>query len=372
MSKRKLLLIFFFFLLLANLNANSVFGINLRAVIVIASEEIGREENLAMVNAFLDELDKYSFITVDRLIIGKDFDNDPTNDEVASKENFIGAIRDSFVSDDSVFFVYWNGHGAITSSGERFIATHGGITYIEELEEEILKKPSRLKILITDTCSSYSDTELPEALNIIPPIMSDSDSKNIYHRLFLYYTGFLHLTSATEGEAAWRTSEGSYFTTALFKYTLLQNPLLTWEANFERTKELTNKYSTKKQTPKYYSLPVYKPNSNNKSQNKNKTKPKNKNKNKNNINKMVELHIEIDFNQIEYAEIGYDKDKIYLKRDSAKPFIGVIIAIKDNKLTLKLVGEIVKDETNYLVIETTHGTFTIYKSNFTINIIKPP
>ncbi|MDF1824281.1 MAG: YARHG domain-containing protein [Verrucomicrobiales bacterium] len=113
------------------------------------------------------------------------------------------------VGPDDTVYVHFSGHGVIhdPASGEQFL------NFVDESEisrnewaESIAALPCRLKILITDCCSSY------------PPefVIAEGDErvepwKNLY-ALLLEHEGFINITAAQPGQAALGSSNGGFLT----------------------------------------------------------------------------------------------------------------------------------------------------------------
>lgn len=179
---------------------------------------------------------------------------------------------------DDVVFVYFSGHGGMLNN-KTYIALQGNILYRSELVRDMESaRNCRLKILITDACSSEVGRESPPTLN---PTLESA-----LRDLFVLHKGFLHLSAATEGEYAWGTSPnpqgrggGGFFTLSLVN-TIYEYPdpdgngFVSWKEVFEATKKKTMAlfdtayphFSAEKkadlrdrditsQTPKYYALP---------------------------------------------------------------------------------------------------------------------
>lgn len=179
---------------------------------------------------------------------------------------------------DDVVFVYFSGHGAMLNN-KTFIALQGSILYRDELVRNMESaRNCRLKILVTDACSSEVRREGPPTFN---PTLEST-----LRDLFVRHKGFLHLSAATEGEYAWGASPnpqgrggGGFFTLSLIN-TIYEYPdpdgngFVSWKEVFDATKKKTMAlfeaayphFSAEKkadlrergitsQTPKYYALP---------------------------------------------------------------------------------------------------------------------
>ena len=81
------------------------------------------------------------------------------------------------------------------------------------LRNELQRKPGRLKMLITDTCSNRVQT-LPPIARVFAKVQSRE--RQYTKDLFLEHSGFLDLTAASEGQYAWGNDEiGGYLTVSL-------------------------------------------------------------------------------------------------------------------------------------------------------------
>ena len=219
--------------------------------------------NLKYMKYFIKKLKASGAITVKTPVIIKG--------RSATGRNMMDAIKKAKVGKNDVLFVYYGGHGGM-SRGKTFIyACDEKMLLRSDLEKAMKAKKSRLKILITDCCSSSIDTMPSERAF---SLRSGNTKKNL-KTLFNNYKGFYHITAATEGEYGWGSSVGGgYFTEALISKVLTQNPPASWENVSVNTRALTVKtfkrsyrwisdsYKTdmkkkgiKGQHPKTYSLP---------------------------------------------------------------------------------------------------------------------
>ena len=121
-------------------------------------------------------------------------------------------------------FIYFCGHGGkITINdptfGGTFFDLDGSFLLRKDLVSTLKAAPawqSRLKMIITDTCSA----EVPFRIDV-DQYGGDSriplkHKEPVYRNLFVEHEGFLHLTSATEGQYSWGDSKrGGWFTHGL-------------------------------------------------------------------------------------------------------------------------------------------------------------
>jgi len=110
---------------------------------------------------------------------------------------------------DDTVYVHFSGHGIIRdrAAGEQFLQTCDlGEISRNEWASEIEALPCRLKVLITDCCSSYPDEFIVAEGNeaVIP-------WKNVYF-LLMKHEGFVNITAASPGQPAYGTDAGGFLT----------------------------------------------------------------------------------------------------------------------------------------------------------------
>ena len=117
-------------------------------------------------------------------------------------------------------FVYYSGHGHSDDSIQKRhylnLRLHNPAFSVRrsDLADALEKKPCRLKMLVTDACSNFVDTQLAASVKQYAALQSKAPlyAKN----LFLQHEGFLDITAASPGHFALGGDDiGGFFTTAL-------------------------------------------------------------------------------------------------------------------------------------------------------------
>lgn len=162
------------------------------------------------------------------------------------------------VGPDDTVYVHFSGHGVIRNraAGEQLLQTCDlGEISRSEWAAEIEALPCRLRILITDCCSSYPEEFVVAEGNdpVIP-------WKNVYY-LLMKHEGFVNITSASPGQAAYGTDAGGFLTINLESD---MQRFRTWNEVFASTRDRVHNESTEQlrgagiegdpQTPFAYSL----------------------------------------------------------------------------------------------------------------------
>jgi len=165
-------------------------------------------------------------VTADQVIVNGLFDTYVVEDawkarlrrkefrgEAATKPNVIQGWNDfsAGISSGDVVYVHFSGHGVIPDrqSGEQFLQTcdleffsrNDWATSIESV-------PARLKILVTDCCSSYVEVIVAEGDGPVDPW------NNLYY-LLMKHEGFVNITAASPGQPAYGTNVGGFLTVNL-------------------------------------------------------------------------------------------------------------------------------------------------------------
>jgi hypothetical protein len=118
------------------------------------------------------------------------------------------AFAQGIGADDTVY-VHYSGHGVIRdrAAGEQFLqACDLAEINRNEWAAQIEALPCRLKIFITDCCSSYPDEF----------VVAEGDErvipwKNVYY-LLMKHEGFVNITAASPGQPAYGTDAGGFLT----------------------------------------------------------------------------------------------------------------------------------------------------------------
>ena len=125
-------------------------------------------------------------------------------------------IRNVRPGANDVVWVCYTGHGGMVSNTDRrtFLNLTDRRLYRSELEDAMRQVSCRLKLLITDACSSAP--EPPQTAKTTVYAVQTVGKRHIKN-LFGEHEGFLHLNGATEGEYGWchPSIGGSTFIVAL-------------------------------------------------------------------------------------------------------------------------------------------------------------
>ena len=168
------------------------------------------------------------------------------NQEIITANQVIQWIKDLRSDSDDTLFLYYSGVGKLTGSNSHTLVFEPGmadnIVARADLTTLMKEKPGRLKMLVTDTCSSRIYTIKPGAHNYA--------SKPIKNRLyikhlFLQHGGILDITAASPGQEAWGSDAlGGLFTASLVESLNVesdtdQDGFLSWTEVFEATHKKT-------------------------------------------------------------------------------------------------------------------------------------
>ena len=150
---------------------------------------------------------------------------------------------------EDTVLVYYCGHGEIDAFGTHELLFDPGVNADTpdraKLSQQLKEKRARLRMLITDTCSSPS-RDLPESA--LKPLAGVRGRKrqNYPSDLFLKHEGFLDITAASPGQfAIVHDSFGGHFTIALLSHGFTdaadtnKDDFISWQETFEKTKAQT-------------------------------------------------------------------------------------------------------------------------------------
>ena len=135
------------------------------------------------------------------------------------------------VGKDDTVYVHFSGHGAILDEqkGEQFLQTCDlKLMSRKKWADDIDALPCRLKILITDCCSSYPAT------GVVAEGDQRVDPWNHFYFLMMRHEGFVNITAASPGQAAYGTRIGGFLTVNLESD---MQRFSTWKEVFESTRD---------------------------------------------------------------------------------------------------------------------------------------
>lgn len=129
----------------------------------------------------------------------------------------INWIENRNVQPNDTIFIYFNGHGYVDGNEHFLKINDSRPTPRRYLTDSLSKQNCRLKMLITDTCSSDLIIEKKDE-NLSTKIESKprSQQQHYLQHLFYKHEGMLDITAASPGQDAWSNNIlGGYFTNAL-------------------------------------------------------------------------------------------------------------------------------------------------------------
>lgn len=150
--------------------------------------------------------------------------------EGATSEAVMAAFDDfaAAVGPDDTVFIHFSGHGLIPdpAKNEQYLQ----FCDMRSLSrgawaDRIAALPGRLRIFVTDCCSSYPVRELAEGPEVVNPW-------NSFYYLFRLHEGFVNITAASPGQDALGTERGGFLTVNLSSD---MQRYKTWEEVFQRT-----------------------------------------------------------------------------------------------------------------------------------------
>ncbi len=190
----------------------------------------------------------------------------------------INWIENRNVQPNDTIFIYFNGHGHIDGNEHFLKINDSRPTLRRNLTRALSEKNCRLKMLITDTCSSDLILKgLPEGYST--QIEAQPQPQHYLEDLFYKHEGMLDITAAASGQDAWSNNAiGGYFTNALSASITSEvdkdrDRFVSWQEVFELAQFKTNEHFSQsdftgkttrdgepitqtRQTPFQYSLPT--------------------------------------------------------------------------------------------------------------------
>lgn len=164
---------------------------------------------------------------------GVQLDRQTVQGEEATKANIHLRIAEltAVLGPEDTVYVHFSGHGVILdpASGEQFLMdVNEEPISRKDLADSLNRLSCKLKILVTDCCSSY-----PESVLIAEGDDDVTPWKNVYS-LLVEHTGFVNITAASPGQPAYGTQHGGFLTVNL--HSDMQR-FATWERVFQHTKQ---------------------------------------------------------------------------------------------------------------------------------------
>lgn len=152
---------------------------------------------------------------------------------------------------EDVVVVYFSGHGRIDPKTRTPYLHTADETELDrdELARKLAGLPCRLRVLLTDCCSSF-----------VPSFgggegAADEDAERSSRMLFLEHGGFTDMTAAEVGQLAYAAGDGGFFTTALLRCIDEHG---TWQDVFAATRkyliEAEGNFHRERQVPRALSL----------------------------------------------------------------------------------------------------------------------
>ena len=148
---------------------------------------------------------------------------------------------------EDTVLIYYCGHGEIDAFGTHKLLfdydVNADTPDRAKLSQQLKEKPARLRMLITDTCSSPS-RDLPESA--LKPLAGVRGRKrqNYPSDLFLKHEGFLDITAASPGQfAIVHDSFGGHFTIALLSHGFTdaadtnKDDFISWQETFGKDQD---------------------------------------------------------------------------------------------------------------------------------------
>jgi len=128
----------------------------------------------------------------------------------ANKANILAQFEEFTrdIGSDDTIYIHFSGHGEIpdASKNEQHLIACDLETFSREAwAEQINNLPCRLKILITDCCSTYPPGQVAEGDQRVDPW-------NHFYYLLMRHHGFVNITAASPGQPAYGKANGGFLT----------------------------------------------------------------------------------------------------------------------------------------------------------------
>jgi len=161
---------------------------------------------------------------------GVNFELTEVSGDAATSENVMRSFEEfsRTVGPDDTVYVHFSGHGVIPDSttNEQFLQFCDlELRSREAWARQIENLPARLRILVSDCCSSYPVKELAEGPEEVNPW-------NSFYYLLMLHEGFVDITAASPGQDAYGTERGGFLTVNLSSD---MQRYKSWEKVFQRT-----------------------------------------------------------------------------------------------------------------------------------------
>ena len=167
---------------------------------------------------------------------------------IIAAEQVIQWIKGLNPGSDDTLFIYYSGEGQLIEDDNHTLVFEPGmndnIVARADLITLLKEKPGRLKMLVTDTCSSRVHAIKTDAHNYAPEPMTPLPYTK---HLFLQHRGILDITAASPRQEAWGNDTlGGFFTASLIESLNTESDtnedgFLSWTEIFESSQRKTQK-----------------------------------------------------------------------------------------------------------------------------------